>query len=434
MSVNSLMDVVNSFHQKALTEDQREFYQPTAIARDGETIEYHENLFEYINKSVNNAHILVFGHGGCGKSTEMRMLAGKLRTIGTPSVMVDALNDLSINDFTYIDILVLIVKHLTDYIDCSNVKIDKRIISAFKTSLSTTITSKYWEREATASIESDAEVSVAVPFLVKFITKIAASLKMGSGMKEELRQEIKPQIADVAATLNALIENINDINNENNGTGKIVIMIDGLEKCRQECVTKLFTDDVSALKAINTHLVVACPISLYRSPDAAVLMNNFDRADVMPMIKTHNHDLAYSSNRTGIKVIKHLVLKRVSESFFNKGVLELLIKMSGGNLRDVCYLLKNSAFTAHMRKKTTIDRSSLMFNADKYATDLFLRIESKYYPTIMEIYKGNHNIRNDKSIPDLLYAGIVFEYNGERWIDLHPLIRSYIDKQPEAMA
>ena len=98
---NSLMDVVNAFHQKALTEDQREYYQPTAIARDGEAIEYHESLFAYINESVYNTHILVFGHGGCGKSTEMRMLMGKLRNAGTPSIMVDALNDLSINDFTW---------------------------------------------------------------------------------------------------------------------------------------------------------------------------------------------------------------------------------------------------------------------------------------------------------------------------------------------
>ena len=359
------------------------------------------------------------------------MLMGKLRNAGTPSIMVDALNDLSINDFTYIDILVLIVKHLTEYIDRNNIKIDKRIIAAFKSALSTSITTKYWEREASASIDSDVDVSVTVPFLMKFITKIAASLKMGSGMKEELRQEIKPRMADISDTLNAFIENINDIISAENGNKKIVIMIDGLEKCRQECVTNLFTNDVSALKIINTHLVVACPISLYRSPDATILMNNFDRADVMPMIKTHNNDVSYSPNRTGIKVIKQLILKRVAESLFNKGVLEMIIKMSGGNLRDVCYLLKNSAFTAHMRKRMTIDKSSVSFSADKYAADLFLRIESRFYPTIMEIYKGNHNLRNDNSIPELLYAGIVFEYNGERWIDLHPLIRSYIDKQPE---
>jgi hypothetical protein len=426
----SLRDISNVFHPKAFTAKQMEFYQPTSIARDGKEYEYHDNLFSYIAQSKNDMHILVFGHGGCGKSTELRVLAENLSTKNIPSIVIEALDDLSLNDFTYIDIFIKIIENLTKYAHNNSLALDKRILTAFYKALSTRIIKEYWEEDAVASIESGASASVTLPFFLQFFTKISASLRMGSGVKEELRQEIKPKMADLTEAVNSLIENINRLTKEKKGEGNIVIIIDGLEKCRQECVRKLFTDDVSSLKAIKTHLVIACPISLYRSPDAAILANNFDKADLMPMIKTHNLDSGYSPYDMGINVIKELILKRADASLLEEGTLEKIIYMGGGSLRDTFRILIDCSHEAYMRKKNAVDMSCVDFILNKEAADIFLRVEYKLFPVIKKIFDGDHRLRNEGNLEELLYAGAVFEYNGERWIDLHPLVRYHIAKNP----
>jgi len=411
-----LTDIVNAFPPVALTEDQKELYQPTAIARGGENFEFHDVLYERILASRDKSHVLVVGHGGCGKSTELRMLTSKLRGKGTPSITIEARDDLEVNSFSYIDIFMLIVQRLAQFARENELHISPKIISAFHEALSTEITTKFRENVT----------ETGVGLLFHFVSSITLFLKMSSGQRMELRREIEPKMKEIVNVLNALIFEINTKCNN-----KIVIVLDGLEKCRSDNARKLFSDDISSLAAIETHLVVACPINIYRSPVGNILQGYFVSPAVMPMVKTH-----YLNGETfedGMTVVRELILKRVRDSFFEKGVLEKIITMGGGSLRDTCYLVRESAFQAYMNKRETVDMDSVIYTMNHFSRDLFFRAENRYFPTIKRIYDGNHEPSNDQHLSALLYAGIVFEYNGEGWIDLHPLIRYYIDKRPKVL-
>jgi len=425
----TLTDITNVFHPRALTEEQEEFYQPTAAVRGGEASEFHAALLERIVTSSGKSHLLIVGHGGCGKSTELRMLALKLRKEGRIPIIIEARDDLDINNFSYIDILMLIVERLTKYAHDHNLQINKRIIASFREALSTKLTQEYWESNAEAGIESSASVSASLPFFFSIVSKITASFKVGTSQKEELRRQFDPKMTEIVSALNALVDEINGSFADSNGK-KIVIIIDGLEKCRSENAYKLFRDDISSLAAINTNLIVACPINIYRSPIANTLQGYFVRPDIMPMIKVHECDSANTPYEAGINVIRELILKRVDASFFEEGVLKEIITMAGGSLRDTCHLLAESAFEAHMYKRETVDMASVEHAMNKFARDLFFRADNKYFALIKKIFDGDRRARSDADLAELLYAGVVFEYNREDWIDLHPLIRQYIEKRP----
>jgi energy-coupling factor transporter ATP-binding protein EcfA2 len=436
----SLQDIFNIFEPKALTDDQKEFYQPTAAVRDGGSLEFHDSLFERVKMSTENSRILVIGHGGCGKSTELRMLAWKLREEGMPPIIIEARDNFNLNDFSIIDIFVSIVEHLAKYAINEDIGVDGKIISIFQKALSTKSTNEYLEKKAEVVSESSASASVGLAGFLQFMSKIAFSLKMGSGLKEDFRREIKPKLSEIIETVNALVydlnyrisERRNSSDSETENRSNIVIIIDGLEKCRQECVRKLFAEDVSSLSEIKTHLVVACPIYVFRSSDGGNLQSYFLSQEVMPMIKTHNmEDL--SPYRKGINVIKELILRRADNSFFEDGVLEKIITKAGGSLRDTCYLLSESAFEAHLRKREKVDEDSVDFVLNKFAAEVFLRVSIKYYQTIRDICDGDHEVRNEEDLAELLYAGAVFEYNGKKWVDLHPLIRDYIVDHPTVL-
>jgi nucleoside-triphosphatase THEP1 len=383
--------------------------------------------------SRSNSRILVVGHGGCGKSTELRMLASALRESSMPSITIEAREDLDLNNFSFIDILMLIVERLTQYARDQKLRVNKRIISAFHAALSTTITQEYWEDNAEVSAESGLSATIPLPIFLSFISKVTASFKIGSSYKEELRRELDPRKKEIINALNALIDEVNASIAKKNVSAKMVIIIDGLEKCHSENAKKLFRDDISALTSINTHLIIACPINIYHSPIANTLQSYFDKSVIMPMIKTHYRESITDRYDEGIAVIKQLILKRVDTACFEEGVLENIIVMAGGSLRDTCSLVRDSAFEAYMRGENTVNASSAEYVMTRFATDVFYRAGSEDYPMIKKIFEGEREPRNDDSLSNLLLGGVVFEYNGEGWIDLHPLMRQYLEKRPKIL-
>jgi len=423
----TLADISNLFHPFALTEEQRDFYQKTGSVRGNEGFEFHDLLYQNIKSADKNSHLLVVGHGGCGKSTELKMLTLKLRDDGLPSVVIEAHEDLNLNNFSHIDIIMRLAEYLLKYAEDNKVRINNSLIASFHEALSTKLTTQYWEIDAKTEAGAEASATATLPFILKFTAKISAFLKIGSIQKEELRREIAPQIPNITNALNTLIDEIND---SLAPKGKIVIIIDGLEKCRSGNVKELFSDSISSLAAINSHLAITFPISIYRSSIANILQEYFIIPTTMSVIQTHYKGFPDKPYKEAIQVIKELIEKRVHHSKFDSGVLEKIITLGGGNLRDTCYLVRESAFIAYMRERTTVDISSFEHAAKKIASDLFLRIEYKYYQTIKYIFDGDYRIRNRADLSELLYAGVVFEYNEENWLDLHPLIRDYIKNHP----
>jgi len=416
----SLTDIVNLFKPMALTEEQSVFYQKTASVRDGTHYEFHEGFYNRILKSDSHERLLVVGHGGCGKSTELHMLKAKLAKFGLPVIHIEARDDLDLYNFSYIDLFMLIVDRTAQYAVAHKLKIDKRIVSAFEQALSSKVRQDFWSEEKAVGVEGSVSLSASIPSFVKALAKISSALKMASGYNEQLRLEIKPRIPDIVSSLNALFKELSEQVGH-----PIVIIIDGLEKCRQECVRKLFIEDISSLSDINAHLVIACPISVFRSSDASVVSSYFVSPVVIPMIKTHNVD--GSNNTAGIAVIRELILKRADDSFFDAEVLDKIITSAGGSLRDTCNILSNCAFEASMHGNETIDMNSVCFTLNRYATDVFFRVENRLYQRVKKIYDKDFKATQDPELSELLYSGAVFEYNGDRWVDLHPLIRKYID-------
>ena len=96
----SLTDVVNLFRPAALTGEQFAFYQETAVVRDGARYEFHDGLYKRIQVASDHERLLVVGHGGCGKSTELLMLTSKLSNDGIPVILVEAKDDLDSVNFT----------------------------------------------------------------------------------------------------------------------------------------------------------------------------------------------------------------------------------------------------------------------------------------------------------------------------------------------
>ena len=417
----SLKDIMNLFEPGALQGEKLGFYQETAFARDESPYEFHENLRRRILDASGFKRLLVVGHGGCGKSTEMQMLEKRLLDDNKPAIQINALDDLDYISFTFIDVLVMIVDKIFKFVENKNLKINMRLIKAFQKALSTKTIQEYWNIDS--ELSADGSFSIALSMLINIVTKLSSSLKMASGFKEDLRREIKPKTNDIVNVLNAVIGEIQE-----QAHNPVVIIIDGLEKCLYASVHRLFVEDSVYFTNINAHIVISCPIALYRSADASIVSRSFNADETIPMIRTHNQD--GTDYYAGINAIRQLVYKRADSSFFDAGVVDKIIRKTGGSLRDACSLVSSCAFEAMMKNNKTVDMASLDFAIKKFKIKIFFRITSALYPRVKKIYDGDFSAIQDSDLTELLYSEAVFEYDDERWVDLHPIVRDYIKARP----
>lgn len=424
LKAKTLIDVFNLFKPEEFehfSDEQSEaFYQQTAAARRSEhQYEYHDYLYSHIIASdyaSSHSRLLVVGHRGCGKSTEILQLMKKLSADSIPAIRVEATDDFDIYNFSYVDLFIAIVDKILKYSKANGLKIDPKIMSAFQEALSTKLTEEYWDTKSEIGVEGK------LPLL---LAKITSSFKLATDIKKGLRHEIGQRIYDIIECLNTLITHLGKQTSH-----EFVVIIDGLEKCRQECVRQLFTEDIAIFSAIKAHLVVAYPIAVYQSKDGRAI-SGFSAPEVMPIIKVRCEDGALFEG--GIGTIRELILKRADMSFFEEGVLEEIITKGGGNLWDTCIFLSNSAFEAFMRKRTTVDIDSVKFTLSKHASDIFFRVDAALFPRVKAIYHGDHTAKQDAELSELLYTGAVLMYNGKNWVDLHPLLRDYINSHPEVV-
>ena len=430
----NLTDFYNVFRLDALTSENFNFYQETAAARTGNSYEFHMDLYNRIISATSNVRLLVAGHGGCGKSTEFNKLSSKLEEDSYAVTIINAILDLDIYSFSYVDIIVLIALKLIEYAEDMEIKPSKYLIHAFEEAFSTTINSSVVDKTAEMKAKSEAHVEVGFAKIISIVSNLSASLKMSAGTKTEIRREITPRISNIIDTTNTLLNDINEkLTSKSGQNKKMIIIVDGLEKCSLDLVKNMFLDGSPALAMLDINLVMSCPIGFHRSADFVPTLSYFKDVITMPMIKTH-HPVEIATEQPieyeeGIEILKQLVLKRVDNDFFEENVLREIILKTGGSLRDLSYALCNIALDTKMQNKEKLSMALTEKFFRRESADVFMRIEPHNYKCLKKIYNRTYTPRNDEEYARLLYGSAVFEYNGERWCDLNPLVRDYIDRK-----
>ena len=122
--------------------------------------------------------------------------------------------------------------------------------------------------------------------------------------------------------------------------------------------------------------------------------------------------------------------KCASLPLFEEDVLEQLIRYTGGSLRDLFHAINASAKRAERRASTAISMEDADRALEELKTSLTRRIEKNDYDFLINIYRGNKELIEDKQmLLKMLQASVVLEYNGRRWHNVHPFVVRFFKEQ-----
>ncbi|GBC61291.1 ATP-binding protein [Desulfonema ishimotonii] len=440
------------------------------FAEAGLTEEIMRRLHGKVAASERFQKILFVGHGGCGKSTVLARLARDSRLSEQHYVSMFSLgDDLNFMDAEAIDILFSLYCHLLRMLrdkgfDPPLADFEKQVAPVTER-FGTEIRGFDLMQAISEAIRSDSEFREA---LRKVLTADAESLqanvsgvcdrfsgnsyncfKINHAVLDRLREEdvsdnvieklkeirdreFRSEMRFIRA-LKARIGDIQEIHYEPvilkhawvETPREALILIDDMDKLKRGSAERIFFEQSHLLTFPRARIVFTFPLSVYYSPLFFHIRDHFDCVFIHPL---QLYDMTGNRREDAWAAMRSLLRRRMGRLRISEAASDLLIEYSGGLLRTLIGLARQSCRIAMARRMPGIDRAVAEMAVTALA-GVFTRFfdGAEYGDVVRKItdVKSKAGMANRDLIYLLRYAFVLeYENPGEpAWYDAHPCLK-----------
>lgn len=413
------------------SEEISNFYYETAEARTGDKFsDFVKSMVIQVMDSGNSAlHKLFIGQAGSGKTTELFRLYQRLQEENYFVCFGRCDIDLDYGDVEYTEILFYILDLLIRGAQEKGIDIKETVLSdiiAYWTSIQEVDIAVYQQKEL--NIEGGFGAGVKLKNVLEIMAKVKGILKSSKETKRQIRQSISPRSSELMTRIKEVIDNLEEELQRRNYPKHPFIILDGLDKIPLEQARKIFKENGSKFSELPIHILVTFPISLTYTEEYRNIQIWLPNPEKLPMIKLKNWvtDHYEPGYKEGVETMRQIVNKRADLSLFDEGVLDLLIKQTGGYIRDLFRCIGKAAIRARVRQADVISMGDAEFALNSLESEMNASYSSDLIPAMEDIYRGHKYVNSSEEITKLMQVGAVLEYNGTRWCDLHPLVEKWL--------
>ena len=365
----------------------------------------------------NDKHVLFFGHIGSGKTTELRRYAGKLNDSKRFYVVeVDVLAKLDRNNLQYTEALMAMAETLLERLDADGYSLGEDALKPVREWFVTAIQTRATNRELSAELKTGAQAGGGILGLVKLFAGFTAAFKTGSSQKNEWRQEIRNGFTTLAVAFGNLIRTAESELVRAGRAERVLFLVDGTDKMRNEDTQQFFVQDAEQLLAIQTLAIYTAPLHLKYD---GRLGGRLDASMVLPMIKLQERDGSVCV--AGRDALRQVLLLRADRSLFASDADVLrLVEFSGGHPRELLRLLGHCCEVAD----SIIDAAVVERAIAQLAADYRYFLEPGDYILLKAIDTDPAHGGNDKRAQELLHRLALLQYNDGKWRRSHPVVRT----------
>ncbi|MEX1368342.1 MAG: hypothetical protein AB1Z98_34745 [Nannocystaceae bacterium] len=372
-----------------------------------------------IHKAPRRCYALLSGHRGCGKSTELRRLARDLHSPGGYWVVfVDALETLDPNNLQYPDVFLALAGELVRGLQERELEIDDVHFERLEQWFSSRIESHTKTKELTAEIKAGAKVEAGLPWLGKLFAACTNAFRTNSTYKTELRKVVQNSFSEFAQAFDLFIKAAEDALARGSFHGRVLFVVDGLDRLGTEDAQRFFVTDVHQLQQVDGVFLYVAPIHMLYSSNA---VNQAFETFKLPMIKLaeKGSDKRIEAAYSALRAVVH---RRASAELFDgHDVVDELITASGGHPRDLIRLLKYAYQNA---SGETIGHDAVTAAIGSLASDYKRMLHASDYAVLRSIDAAPcREEPSDERVHELLHNLVVLEYN-DYWWQTHPVVRT----------
>lgn len=293
--------------------------------------------------------------------------------------------------------------------------------------------SSYWERLTgfLSKLKFGGDIGVSLAGLA-----IKANLRSSPLLRQKLQAEMAAHIGTLKGEIDEFIrEGVRAIQRYQGDVKPIVFLFDSLEQIRGtvsierevlRSIESVFGSHTDKLKLPDVHVVYTVPPWLkFVSPGMA-------RMVLLPGVRLWNNDDDRTPFKEGLSSLRSLVQRRLGDAgvrllLGDLSAADRLIEVSGGHLRDLLLLLRE-----------TMLRARSLPVAPEVLDRAIESVRSQYLPIAVEDARWLEHIATtrsaDQQTPEdaqrlvrfLDTHMVLYLMNGKEWYDVHPLIRDEV--------
>jgi len=421
IKAKTLDDIYNNFEgNRPLSEDEYDFFINI----------YDKKLKRFIGniKRNNNKQNIFFiaGQRGNGKSTILNNLKHENQEFANSYEIrhIQAMEVFKYDDIDIVDILLGIGFNLIDNNDLDTHK-RASLEEEFKKALKEVeeINSGELVKEenlsvtASSEVAAKAELCVGSSFLSLFSAKasLSSTYKADENIRKEAKRIYKFKNKDLLTMINSLIQKYRVLKNS---PKDILLILDGLEKLNN--IDDIFTKDIDILRDLECFKIITMPVYLKGIVD----IYNVKAIDF-------TMEIDKDGNIKDIKLLKDVITSRIENlDLITNKAIDLAIKMSGGNLRQLLEIIQKASTEAiDIFESETIDVEEVKSAIELLQGDLDYKIQV-HADFLHKIKKANIVKKDDKTdLIDTLRSGLVFAYlNGKAFYNINPIIEDNLNR------
>lgn len=431
----NLKDVARTVTLQPLPVGDRRYVDLSAGAGTTQLMVLRQNLEEIAEANdtpgddQSFAKILVSGHRGCGKTTELKRIEQEFADKFTSLHLEfdETLRD----EFDYTLFCLWLVEELTTEFAKRKMPLPEKQVAEIENWFAEKIIVARISASGAAAAEVEARIKAekeAFGFGLGFLTNFKASARVDRTRQRETKSVLRSYARELIDKINLLFATVRQTLIENGMPPRLLVVQDNLDRLSREAAVEFFLSSGEILHDLRAHIIFTTPTAAALAP--AHIQINFPTAYVTPMVKVRTIDGEVFE--PGREALRAAVLARADEFLFEESaVLDELVDLSGGSIRDLMRMLDRSARHARALKRQRIGRD----NVDEAVSMLLMEHESalipqeRYFDWLAEIDATHKDgcagdWRTQERFAELLFFGRVLAYNNQRhWYGVHPVLK-----------
>ena len=382
------------------------------------------------------AKIVVAGHRGSGKSTELNRVYEDLKDKDYVVLWASVNVNLDPKDISFSDVMRLLVLLIDDRFG-PEIEKNPGLKQAFETV-------QAWFREVTIKLEEDIQdartnsVDIAIGgkieaevegeiggWLVKGKAKARTELGKTQAAINILRRSSSNKRTEIKETLerysNELVSNVNSLLRAIPQASRTVFILDNVDKYDAKIVNDVFFENADLFRDLDSHFIFTVQSSLLYKPVDHVPDQAFEtlRLPMLPIFQP----LGRTPNPPVVKHLQDAIEKRVPRNLFADfdAATKKAVHFSGGCWRDLLRILHGALLDANAVIEMKDIESAISRVAQTYTG---LIRDEEDLKLLAQVHATKNLMSNEASLY-LLHHLCILAYNGKNWYDMHPLLEDY---------
>lgn len=394
-------------------------------ARGGSAIRNIRKLFER-QPAGRPLHVVFASHRGAGKTTELKRLASELAS-GYFAVYFEANVEMDANRFEMEDLLLVVARTVEEEMRNHGLPLRSDLLGDIEKWFSTVVLTTEQGKSFLSGIKAEAGTEAGIPFFAKFMASLTSSMQIESSHRAAIKSTLKQFPGALTEYVNKLLDAANSSLAPQGR--QLLLLIDNMDRYEPKVIDELLVQSADRFKALRCHLVVTPPIGLVLRPQSQTIESVF-RCETMPTVCLRAKNQPYTDcSGSGYELMVEALRRRVDVDALIPGIdtRHRLVLASGGAIRELLELSQDATLEANAATISLSDVEAVVHRRRQRFRD---RIDANGWWDVLRDIGREKRLGEDKKYLDVLFQRLAFQYNGENWYDVHPLVSELPDFAP----